>query len=139
MTEIVTYVPFVTNVRFLFRTAATRGVSFVAASFTSLFAMVPRTVNAAAHPCLRGLSRRMVPRISCPYRLHVAKRHSSAPAAIWSRRLCVVPRTRMLPLIHGAAFMYAAAHQCSRAFLWPRVCSAAHSYTAAHLCCRVLV
>src|SRR6218665_2273952 len=82
--------------------AATRFVLFVAASFTSLFAMVPRTVNAAAHPCLRGLSRRMVPRISCPYRLHVAKRHSSAPAAIWSRRLCVVPRTRMLPLIHGA-------------------------------------
>src|SRR6218665_2563975 len=63
----------------------------------------------------------------------------SAPAAKWSRRLCVVPGTRMLPLIHGAEFMYAAAHQCCRASLWPRVCGSAHSYTAAHMCCRDLV
>jgi len=55
--------------------------------------MVPRTVNAAAHPCFRGLFRCMVPRISCPYRLHVATRHGAARAAKWSRRLCVVPRT----------------------------------------------
>src|SRR6218665_3077999 len=38
-------------------------ILFVTVSFTSLFAMVPRTVNASAPPCFRGLSRCMVPRI----------------------------------------------------------------------------
>src|SRR6218665_452549 len=40
---------------------------------------------------------------------------------LWCRELsmpgclCVVPRTRMLPLIHGAAFAYTEAHPCCRA------------------------
>src|SRR6218665_3410290 len=72
--------------------AATRIVSFVAASFTSMFAMVPRSC--------------MLPR-------------SCVAAHMWCLAH-VPPRTRMLPLIYGAAFVYAAARLCSRASVVPR-------------------
>ena len=109
-----------------FIVAAPRVISFVATSFTSLFAMVLRTVNAAAHPCFAGflgvwcrafrarivymLPRAMVPRA----------RPNGLVVSAWCRSL------------HGAAHLYAAAHQCYRALF-------ILAFVAAHPWCRAPV
>src|SRR6218665_493962 len=114
--------------------------------------MVPRTVNAAAHPCFRGFSRRIVPRTSCPYRLHVATRHGAARAAKWSRRFpwccaLVCCRSPMVPRAGMPPRICVAAHPCCRAlvnaaaqlYMLPRTHGAARSRTLCRLslCCRV--
>src|SRR6218665_1394001 len=134
----VTPVPSVSNVYYFFMNCHDAG-RFVRCGFVYVIVCyVAANCQCCRAPLFSRVVSRMVPRISCPYRLHVATRHGAARAAKWSRRLCVVPRIRMLPLIHGAAFTCAAAHQCCRASVWPRICGSAHSYTAAHLCCRAL-